>query len=145
LVEPSKLRRDDTDCAESKAMPQRVLVVEDDPDNQDLVAIILQRAGYEVLRANNGSEGIEMARRCLPDLILMDLSMPDMDGWAATRLIKADPATSAIPVVALTVRNTAEDKLRAVQAGFDGYLTKPMNVKNFVRQVAHFVEPPGDY
>jgi CheY-like chemotaxis protein len=115
-------------------------IVEDDPDNIDLVAFVLQRAGYDTIKASNGVEAIVIARQEMPDLILMDMAMPEMDGWTATEKLKHDPLTQDILVVALTVRSLPSDRIRAMQAGCDGYLTKPMNITNFVRQVASFVE-----
>jgi two-component system, cell cycle response regulator DivK len=119
---------------------RRVLIVEDDEDNIALVAFILQRAGYATLKATDGRQALEMARRERPDLVLMDMTMPEMDGWTAAEHLKNDPATQDILVVALTVRSMPNDKIRAIDAGCDGYLTKPMNVKNFVKQVASFIE-----
>jgi two-component system, cell cycle response regulator DivK len=123
-------------------MSVKILLTEDDSDNQDLFTYVLQRAGYTVLHAHNGIEAIEIARREQPALILMDLAMPEMDGWTAAERLKSDPVTQEIPVVALTVRSTPQDKIRAIEAGVNGYLTKPMNLNNFIRQVANYVEPP---
>lgn len=121
-------------------MGKRILIVEDDYDNLELVRFILVRAGYETLAARDGREGVEIARRERPDLILMDLAMPEMDGWSASREIKSDPELNHIPVVALTVRSLTEDRIRAMEAGCDGYITKPMNVTDFVEDVRHYIE-----
>ncbi|MFZ6026738.1 MAG: response regulator [Chloroflexota bacterium] len=125
-------------------MTAKILLTEDDSDNMDLFTYVLQRAGYKVLQAHNGVEAIEIARRELPDLILMDLAMPEMDGWTAAERLKNDPSTQDIPIVALTVRSLPEDKIRAIEAGVNGYMTKPMNLNNFIRQVANYVEPVID-
>jgi CheY-like chemotaxis protein len=119
---------------------RRVLIAEDDQDTLDMVCFILQRAGYETLQAADGLEVLEVAQRELPDLILLDMTMPAMDGWTAAEKLKGNPATKDILVVALTVRSLPQDKMRALEAGCDGYLTKPMNVKNFIKQVTSFLE-----
>src|SRR5512145_1680088 len=122
-------------------MTAKILLTEDDSDNMDLFTYVLQRAGYQVLQAHDGVEAIEIARRELPSLILMDLAMPEMDGWTAAEKLKNDPLTQDIPIVALTVRSLPEDKIRAIEAGVNGYMTKPMNLNNFIRQVANYVDP----
>lgn len=125
-------------------MSARILITEDDPDNIDLFTFILQRAGYTVLQAHDGAEAIEVARRELPDLILMDLAMPGMDGWTASEQLKNDPVTQDIPVVALTVRSTPMDRIRAIEAGVDGYLTKPMELSHFIEQVKKHLKESED-
>lgn len=125
-------------------MTAKILLTEDDSDNMDLFTYVLQRAGYMVLQAHNGVEALEIAQRELPNLILMDLAMPEMDGWTAAEKLKNNPATQDIPIVALTVRSLPEDKIRAIEAGVNGYMTKPMNLNNFIRQVANYVEPAAD-
>ena len=114
----------------------RVLIVEDNVDNFELVRFLLERAGYEVLSAANGLEGLDAAKRELPDLILMDLSMPEMDGWNATAHLKADEHTRGIPVLALTAHTLPGDRKRAIDAGCDGYISKPINVASFDKLVA---------
>lgn len=114
----------------------RVLIVEDNVDNFELVRFLLERAGYQVLSAANGLEGLDAAKRERPDLILMDLSMPEMDGWNATSHLKADEATRGIPVLALTAHTLPGDRKRAINAGCDGYISKPINVASFDKLVA---------
>jgi two-component system cell cycle response regulator DivK len=114
----------------------RVLVVEDNIDNFELVRFLLERAGYQVFSAANGVEGVDAAKREQPDLILMDLSMPEMDGWNATSHLKADEQTRHIPVLALTAHTLPGDRKRAIDAGCDGYISKPLNVSSFDRLVA---------
>ena len=114
----------------------RVLIVEDNVDNFELVRFLLERAGYQVLSAANGVEGVEAAKREQPDLVLMDLSMPELDGWNATARLKADEATRAIPVFALTAHTLPGDRKRAIDAGCDGYISKPINVASFDKLVA---------
>jgi two-component system cell cycle response regulator DivK len=103
----------------------RILIVEDNEDNFQLVRFLLERDGFEVISAVNGKEGVETAMREKPDLILMDLSMPEMDGWTAAQKIKAEPETKAIPLLALTAHTLPGDRMRALEAGCDGYISKP--------------------
>jgi CheY-like chemotaxis protein len=117
----------------------RVLIVEDNVDNYQLVRFLLERAGYDILSAANGREGVEMARRARPDLILMDLAMPEMDGWDATKVLKSDAATRSIPILALTARTLPADRKRAMDAGCDGYISKPIKVATFDKLVMSLV------
>ena len=107
---------------------RRILLVEDNADNFELVRFLLERQGYEVLAARNGIQAVEMARNELPDLVLMDLSMPEKDGWTAALEIKADPLTCDIPLVALTAHTLPGDRKRALELGFAGYIYKPINL-----------------
>jgi two-component system, cell cycle response regulator DivK len=102
-----------------------VLLVEDNEDNLLIYSTILRHSGYEVLEARDGPAGIESAQRDRPALILMDVSIPLIDGWEATRRLKADPATKDIPIIALTAHALATDQQKAVEAGCDGYIAKP--------------------
>jgi len=106
-------------------MPKKVLVVEDDPDNRRIVTKVLSVEGYQVVEATDGVEALAQARAEHPDLILMDLALPNMDGWEATRRLKSDPATRTIPVVALTAVAMRGDEERARAAGCDDYVSKP--------------------
>ena len=115
---------------------QRVLIVEDNVDNFELVRFLLERAGYEVLSAANGVEGVDAAKREQPDLVLMDLSMPEMDGWKATAQMKAEATTRHIPVLALTAHTLPSERKRAIDAGCDGYISKPINVASFDKLVS---------
>ena len=110
----------------------RILVVEDNMDNYELVRFVLERAGYDLFLAVNGRDGVAAARLQKPDLILMDLSMPEMDGWVATEKLKADPETRSIPLYALTAHTLPRDRFRALQAGCDGYVSKPIHVESFL-------------
>ncbi|HET9910005.1 MAG TPA: response regulator [Anaerolineales bacterium] len=110
----------------------RILVVEDNMDNYELVRFILERAGYDVFLAVNGRDGVDAARLQQPDMILMDLGMPEMDGWSAAEKIKSDPATRAIPLYALSAYTLPSDRKRAMDAGCDGYLTKPIHMQSFL-------------
>jgi len=113
----------------------RVLLVEDNPDNLALVRFLLERSGYAVIEAYNGVQGLELARTEKPDLILMDLSLPELDGWAAAQELKADQATAAIPLLALTAHTLPGDRKRAMESGFDGYISKPINVPAFAEEI----------
>jgi CheY-like chemotaxis protein len=110
----------------------RILVVEDNMDNYELVRFVLERVGYDVFLAVNGRDGVAAARLQKPDLILMDLSMPEMDGWMATEKIKADITTREIPLYAITAHTLPRDRFHAVQAGCDGYISKPIHVETFL-------------
>jgi two-component system, cell cycle response regulator DivK len=127
------------------ATPTRVLVVEDNPLNLKLVRDVLLRAGFEVIEARSGEEGVAQARACTPDMILMDLQLPGIDGTQAMRMIKEDPGGTDIPIVALTAFAMSEDRERALRSGFDGYLSKPISVRDLPRQISEFLpERSGD-
>ncbi len=116
-------------------MSATVLVVEDNALNLKLVRDVLGHAGYRVLEAGDAERGIELARSEAPDLILMDVQLPGIDGVEALGRLRADPATASIPVAALTALAMKEDRERFLAAGFDGYLAKPIDVKTFPDQV----------
>lgn len=106
-----------------------ILVVEDNLANMKLAALLLRNAGHQVLAAADAESGLAAARAERPDLVLMDLQLPGMDGLAATALLKADPATSAIPVIALTALAMKDDRARSLAAGCDGYIAKPLRYR----------------
>lgn len=112
-----------------------VLVVEDNLDNYELVRTILKLADYDTFLAVNGRDGVNAARKQKPDLILMDMSLPEMDGWNATRLIRQDPETAHIPMIALTVHTLPIERQRALEAGVDAYLPKPYDASQLIRLV----------
>lgn len=122
----------------------RILVVEDNPDNSDLVVDVLTLRGHEVIQAANGREGVEMARVRHPDLILMDISLPIVDGFAATEEIKRDPQLKPVPVIALTAHAMAGDEKRALAAGCNGYITKPIDIKTFANRIQAFLKGPSN-
>jgi two-component system cell cycle response regulator DivK len=109
-----------------------ILIVEDNMDNYELVRFVLERAGYDVFLAVNGRDGVSAARLQQPDLILMDLGMPEMDGWVAAEKMKLDPSTESIPLYAITAHTLPRDRYRALQAGYDGYISKPIHVQSFL-------------
>ena len=116
-----------------------ILVVEDTPGNLALVTKLLTAAGHQVLAAGTGAEGIVAAQESRPDLVLMDLGLPDMAGWEALEQIKADPQHADLKVVAFTAHAMVGDRERALQSGFDGYLSKPIDVATFASDVAALV------
>ena len=118
----------------------RILVVEDNMDNYELVRFILERAGYDVFLAVNGRDGVDAARLQKPDMILMDLGMPEMDGWNAAEKIKSDPSTKLIPLYALSAYTLPSDRKRAMEAGCDGYLTKPIHMQSFLDAIKEVFE-----
>ena len=123
-------------------MPARILVVEDNPDNMTLVVFLLQSAGHTVLTALNAEAGLTLARVEQPDLVLMDIQLPGMDGLEATGLLKADPATRAIPVIALTALAMKGDEARIRAAGCNGYIAKPLRYQDFLATVATYLVRP---
>ena len=114
----------------------KILVVDDDPRNLRLAVTVLEQADHDVLSAQGGAEGIEAALAHAPDLVLMDMQMPGMDGASALRRLRADPRTAALKVVALTALAMKGDRERLLQEGFDGYLEKPIRYKEFLASVA---------
>lgn len=112
-----------------------VLLVEDNEDNRIIYATALRYSGYTVFEAISGTEGVRLAREHRPSLILMDISIPELDGWEATAILKADPVTKHIPVVAVTAHVMADDEERSRRAGCDGYLAKPISPANLLAEV----------
>ena len=120
-------------------MKQRILVVEDNPMNLELVTDLLEADGFIVCPARTAEEGFRAARELSPDLILMDLSLPGLDGLAATRALREDPATHHLTIIALTAHAMRGDEALALRAGCDGYLTKPIDTRTFAAKVAAFI------
>jgi CheY-like chemotaxis protein len=117
----------------------KILLVEDNEMNRDMLSRRLIRKGFEVIIAVDGQAGVDMASSTNPDIILMDLSLPVIDGWEATRRIKADSATQGIPVIALTAHAMEGDEQKALDAGCDDYDTKPINLKNLLGKIEKFI------
>src|SRR5512141_186901 len=115
-----------------------ILLVEDNEDNLVVYRTILEHVGYNVIEARAGEEGVSRAREHLPDLILMDISIPKLDGWEATQRLKGAEATRLIPIIALTAHALEEDRQKAVQVGCDGYLAKPVEPRRVVQEVERF-------
>ena len=120
-----------------------ILVIEDNLLNLELVTDLLEAKGFSVLQAQTAEEGVRSARENTPELILMDLSLPGMDGLAAAKLLKDDPATSHLPIVALTAHAMRGDDAIAKAAGCDGYLTKPIDTRRFIEQITPYIGFPG--
>ena len=117
----------------------RILLVEDQEMNRDMLSRRLKKRGYEVSIAVDGAEGVEKARAEIPDLILMDMSLPVMDGWEATRTLKGDDSTRAIPVVALTAHAMSTDREKALEAGCDAYETKPVDLPRLLETIEKLI------
>ena len=113
----------------------KILMIEDNEQNRDALSRRLQRHGYDVILAVDGQQGVAMAQSELPDLILMDLNLPDVDGWEATRILKEAPETRAIPIMAMTAHAIAGDQERALQAGCDDYHAKPVEFQRLLTQI----------
>ena len=120
-------------------MAKLILIVEDEPKNVTLLRDLLQVSGYKTIEATDGKQGVELAKSKKPDLILMDVQMPVMDGLEATRILKADATTSNIQVLALTSYAMTGDEERILEAGCDGYLAKPFDIKELLKTVAEYL------
>ena len=123
---------------------KRVLVIEDTAENMRLFRAVLKLEGVEVLEAESAPVGIEIAARESPDLILMDIQMPEMDGLTATRLLRAEPKTAHIPIVAVTASVTEKDRSKTLEAGCDGHIPKPIDPSIFGQQLAGFLREKAD-
>jgi CheY-like chemotaxis protein len=124
---------------DASAARQTLLLVEDNEDNRIIYSTLLRHLGYEVVEAYDGLQAVELARTRHPDLILMDISIPQMDGWEATRVLRSDPSTRAIPIVALTAHALDDDRERAAQVGFTSYLAKPVEPRAVVAEVRRWI------
>ena len=120
----------------------RILLVEDNEMNRDMLSRRLVRQGFDVITAGDGAEGISSARSSMPDIILMDMSLPEVDGWEATRRLKADAATQHIPVIALTAHAMVTDRYKALQAGCDEYDTKPVEFQRLMSKIQAVLARP---
>jgi two-component system cell cycle response regulator DivK len=118
---------------------QTILIVEDSELNRRLLEAVLEPHGYRLLVAENGERGIELARAERPDLILMDVLLPGIDGYEATRKLRVDPATRQLTIVALTATATSEEQEQALAAGCDGYIPKPIDTRAFPDQISEFL------
>jgi CheY-like chemotaxis protein/two-component sensor histidine kinase len=118
----------------------RILLIEDNPSNRELTMMVLHGNGFEVDVAEDGQEGLQKVRTNLYDLVLMDVRLPGMDGLTLTRMLKSDPKTAAIPVVAISAHAMKGDEQEALAAGCAGYITKPIEVSKFVRQISSYLE-----
>jgi two-component system cell cycle response regulator DivK len=129
---------------------QTLLLVEDNEDNRIIYSTVLRHLGYQVIEAQDGLQAVDLARSAQPDLILMDISIPRLDGWEATRILRRDPATRAIPIIALTAHALSDDRERAAEVGFTSYLAKPIEPRAVVAEVRRWIgdgtakKPLGD-
>ena len=121
----------------------KILLVEDNEMNRDMLSRRLERRGYTVVMAEDGAKGVALARSDSPDIILMDMSLPVVDGWEATRQIKAAPETKAIPVIALTAHAMAGDEERALASGCDDYETKPVDLPKLLAKIDALLQNKG--
>jgi CheY-like chemotaxis protein len=121
----------------------KILLVEDDEMNRDMLSRRLERRGYQVVIAVDGGQGLMLARSEAPDLILMDMSLPGLDGWEATRQLKAVPTTHAIPILALTAHAMSGDRQKAVEAGCDDYDTKPIEFPRLLGKIQALLAQEG--
>jgi len=119
----------------------KILLVEDNEMNRDMLSRRLERKGYQVVLALDGQSGVEMVLKELPDLVLMDMSLPILDGWEATRRLKADPISKRIPVIALTAHAMSGDREKALEAGCDDYDTKPIELPRLLEKMEALVGP----
>jgi CheY-like chemotaxis protein len=121
---------------------KKILLVEDNEMNRDMLARRLQKRGFELLLAEDGLIGVNLARTKAPDLILMDMSLPGLDGWEASRQLKADAATAGIPIIALTAHAMAEDRDKALAAGCDEFETKPVDLASLLAKMETLLAKP---
>jgi CheY-like chemotaxis protein len=119
---------------------KRILVVEDDPLIMNLIVILLEREGYEVAQSVSAEEGIDLATARAPDLVLMDVALPGLDGLAATRILKSREDTRSIPIIALTAQAMKEDVEKATRAGCDGFIVKPLSTRAFLKEISRFLD-----
>jgi two-component system cell cycle response regulator DivK len=124
-----------------KASSPKILVVEDNQDNREMVVKVLKFNGYQVVEAVDGEEAVEKAKAEHPDLILLDIFLPKMDGYEATRRLKGDTSLRNIPIIALTAHAMKGSMEEALAAGCDGYISKPIDVRELPKQIQHFLKP----
>ena len=120
-------------------MTQRILVVEDTEDNRRIIRDLLSASGYALLEATDGAEGVELARQERPDLILMDIQLPEIDGYEATRQIRAIPELAGVPIIAVTSYALSGDEAKARAAGCDGYVAKPFSPRQLLAKIREFL------
>jgi two-component system cell cycle response regulator DivK len=119
-------------------MAKKILIIDDNEKNRKLARVLLLHNGYETIEAEDGKQGIEQAKKHLPDLILMDIQMPVMDGLEATKKLRADEQTKNIPIIAITSYAMKGDREKIVEKGFDAYIPKPIDIDGFIEQIKEF-------
>ncbi|MBF0508858.1 MAG: response regulator [Deltaproteobacteria bacterium] len=125
-------------------MKARILLIEDNEQNRYLLTFLLEQRGHKVVSAVSGSLGLELAAKVSPDLILLDIQLPGMDGYAVARALKSDPRFKSTPIVAVTSYAMVGDKEKVLAAGAEGYIEKPINPETFVAEVERFLGSPGE-
>ncbi len=125
-------------------MSARILVVEDNDMNMQLVEYLLEEGGFDILKATSGEEALQVTSDTVPDLILMDIHLPGMDGLSVVREMKGNGRTKDVPILALTAHAMRGDKDRFLEAGCDGYISKPIDVKTFIPSIERFLEPDDE-
>ena len=120
--------------------PTRVLVIEDNEDNLSLMRLLLERAKYEVIAATDGSMGLDIANKEQPDIVLLDLAMPVMDGWEVAREMKANIRTKDIPIIAVSAHALPKDQMRATEAGCDAFIVKPFSVAKLISEIENLID-----
>jgi len=126
-----------------RSAPKRILIVEDNELNMKLLNDVLEAYGYEIVKTGSGAAVLDLARQHRPDLVLMDIQLPDLSGLDAVRQLKEDPQTQAIPVIAVTAFAMAGDERRALDSGCDAYIAKPIMLREFLATVEKFIGPGG--
>jgi len=121
----------------------RILLVEDNEMNRNMLSRRLQRSGYSVVTAENGAQGLALARSEAPALVLMDITLPDMDGWEVTRMLRADASTRHLPIIALTARVLISDRAKAFEVGCDDYDTKPVDFSRLIEKIENLLGKAG--
>jgi two-component system cell cycle response regulator DivK len=124
-------------------MSNRILVIEDNEDNRRIIRDLLTSLGYQLIEAADGMEGVAMAQSHRPDLILMDIQLPEMDGYEATRQIRAVPELKTVPIIAVTSYALSGDEAKARDAGCDGYVAKPFSPRELLARIREFLPDPG--
>lgn len=119
---------------------EKILIIDDNPANMELASDLLELHGFQVLQAGDGKTGIELAKTKMPDLILMDIQLPGMDGFEATKILKEDTITTNVPIVAVTAYAMIGDKEKALKAGCIGYIPKPINTREFLEKIKYFLQ-----
>ncbi len=125
-------------------MKARILLIEDNEQNRYLVTFLLEQRCHEVVPAASGPQGLELATKVSPDLIILDIQLPGMDGYAVARALKSDPQLKPIPIVAVTSYAMVGDREKVLAAGAEGYIEKPINPETFVAEVERFLRSPGE-
>jgi two-component system cell cycle response regulator DivK len=123
-------------------MKAKILLIEDNPQNRYLTKFLLEQHGHEIFQAETGPQGLEMAAEIIPDLILLDIQLPGMDGHAVARALKGNPQLQSIPIIAVTSYAMVGDREKCLAAGAEGYIEKPINPESFVTEVEQFLRPP---